>query len=423
MYLTAPTLASKRVRCDVLTSASHNCPRTDRAMNLRRTCTAGIAVVFMALNSAAAQSAEQEQPYFSTTPLFIAGHADYSAYRIPAIAVTPTGTVLAAAAGRYDSVSDWANADIMLRRSADCGLTWDDQQVLVNDGTNTVDNPTFIVDEMHGTVHLMYQINYARAYLKTSRDDGATWSPPREITYVFDQFRERDNYAWQVIAMGPGHGIVLRTGRIVVPVWLAAERRHRPSISATIYSDDHGQNWRAGDIIIHTTDETPNPSEHQLVELADGRVLANLRTESRRHRRVIALSPDGVTGWSIPQFVDDLYEPVCMGSVARLSSDNGSMQTALLFSNPNSGHRPDSAEMEGSRERSMLTVRLSADGGQSWPLSRVIEPGASAYSDIAVGPDGVTFVLYESAHGDKPGPYGCIKLARFNKAWLMNEAP
>jgi len=101
---------------------------------------------------------------FRTTKLYTAGQAGYRTYRIPAIAIAPKGAILTAVAGRYDSASDWANVDLMFRRSIDNGETWTDQEVLVNDGTNTVDNPTFIVDAPNGETHLMYQINYARAY-------------------------------------------------------------------------------------------------------------------------------------------------------------------------------------------------------------------------------------------------------------------
>jgi sialidase-1 len=373
-------------------------------------------------------AAEENKPFFTTQKLYTAGHAGYRTYRIPAIAIAPGGAILTAVAGRYDSASDWANVDLMLRRSADGGKTWEEQQVLVNDGENTVDNPMFIVDAANGETHLMYQINYARAYLKTSQDDGATWSPPMEITAAFEEFRSRDGYEWKVLAMGPGHGIRLATGRLVVPVWLATDRSHRPSISATIYSDDRGQTWRAGETIVTTTEETHNPSEHELVELADGRVMANIRTESKRHRRVIAFSPDGATGWTKPEFADALYEPICMASTARLpvagkeqESASSAKPTTLLFSNPNSGPGAGSTGKQGSRERRNLTVRLSDDSGQTWPSARVIEPGPSGYSDLAVAPDGTIYLLYEADRADLTGPFvpGSITLATFNRAWLL----
>lgn len=364
-------------------------------------------------------AAAASEPYFHSQPLFEAGRDGYRCYRIPAIAVAPQGAILAAAAGRYNGHGDWSNTDLMLRRSTDGGQTWDEQQVLVNDGTNTVDNPCFIVDAKRGEVHLMYQVAYNRAYLKTSRDDGATWSAPHEITSAFDEFRTRDGYQWQVIAMGPGHGITLRSGRLAVPVWLATDKRHRPSISTTIYSDDQGKTWHAGDVIVETTDETPNPSETELVELSDGSVLANVRNESKRHRRLFSVSKDGATGWSKPEFQETLYEPICMGGNAAMVDDEG-RTTALLYSFPNSGPGTGPTGKEGNRERRNLTLRLSNDDGKTWSASRVVDAGPSGYSDLAVGADGTIYLIYEAKSLEPKGPFipATLTLVRLNRTWL-----
>ena len=366
-----------------------------------------------------AARAADEKPFFHAQPLFEAGRDNYRCYRIPAIVVAPKGAILAVAAGRYNGHGDWSNTDLMLRRSTDGGETWEEQQVLVNDGVNTVDNPCFIVDAKNGEVHLMYQIRYERAYVKTSRDDGASWSPPREVTSAFNEFRKRDGYKWKVIAMGPGHGITLRSGRLAVPVWLATDKKHRPSISATVYSDDHGKTWHAGEVIVETTDETPNPSETELVELSDGRVLANVRNESKRHRRLFSISADGATGWSEPEFQESLYEPICMGGNATIADANGET-TALLYSYPNSGPGTGPTGKEGNRERRNLTVRLSDDDGKTWPISRVLDAGPSGYSDMAVGPDGTIYLLYEAKSLEPKGPFipASLTLVRFNRAWL-----
>jgi sialidase-1 len=347
-----------------------------------------------------------QEPPLKKTPVFVAGHQGYYTYRIPALCVTPKGAVIAAAAGRYDSASDWANVDLVIRRSPDGGQTWLDQEILVNDGTNTVDNPTFIVDPKSGAVHLMYQSRYSRAYVKTSLDEGVTWSPPHEITEAFEAFRDREGYDWEVLAMGPGHGVTLRNGRMVVPIWLSTTRKHRPSISAVIYSDDGGQTWKAGDVIVKTTEETPNPSEHQLVELADSRVMSSIRTESPQHRRMMATSPDGATGWTKPEFVNELYEPICMASIVSVPSDRAGKvgKPWLVFCNPDSGPTQAGGK-QGSRDRRNLTVKVSKDGGRTWPQCRTVEAGPSGYSDMAVAPDGAICLLYEAEAKNKAGPF------------------
>ncbi len=74
-----------------------------------------------------------------------------------------------------------------------------------------------------------------------SVDDGNSWSSPIEITSIFEPLRHK--YDWNVIATGPGHGISLPNGRLVVPIWLAYGKpgAHAPSATATIYSDDSGK--------------------------------------------------------------------------------------------------------------------------------------------------------------------------------------
>jgi sialidase-1 len=120
-------------------------------------------------------------------------------------------------------------------------------------GKTTADNPTAIVDRQTGAVHFLYQIDYARCYYVRSDDDGLSFTAPVDITATFEQFRKE--YDWNVIAPGPGHGIQLKNGRLLVPVWLSTGgHKHRPSCQATIYSDDHGRTWSAVRLIEPTND-------------------------------------------------------------------------------------------------------------------------------------------------------------------------
>jgi sialidase-1 len=52
-----------------------------------------------------------------------------------------------------------------------------------------------------------------------------------------------------------------------------------------------------------------------------------------------------------------------------------------------------------------LTVRISFDEGQSWPGSRVLHAGPSAYSDLAILASGEFACLYEAG---KSNPYESI---------------
>lgn len=211
-----------------------------------------------------------------------------------------------------------------------------------------------------------------------------------------------------------------------MPVWLStgkAGNAHRPSVAATIYSDDHGQTWHASAIAVHDTPETIVPNETTAVELADGRVLLNVRSESKANRRLLTTSPDGARHWSKPIFHDQLLEPICEASMARLSTAPPSDRNRLLFSNPDTlDPLPGQQAIPGkNRLRKNLTVKLSDDEGQTWPVAKTLEPGLSGYSDLAVGPDGTIYDFYESSSKDgNIYQTARLVLARFNLEWLTD---
>ena len=176
----------------------------------------------------------------------------YTSTRIPALVMTPKGTLLAFCEGRIGTASDWADMNLLLRRSTDGGKTWQPVQIIDSNKGAPVGNPTPIVDN-NGTVHLVYQKDYAEAFYTSSDDDGRTWKKTSNITNVFNQFKPE--YNWKVLAPGPGHGIQLKNGRLLAAVWLAnsskllPRRSHGPSCVATIYSDDLGKTWKRGAIV------------------------------------------------------------------------------------------------------------------------------------------------------------------------------
>ncbi|MEO7652416.1 MAG: sialidase family protein [Bryobacteraceae bacterium] len=324
------------------------------------------------------------------TDIFEGGKGGYVTYRIPALVATKTGTLLAFCAARKD-FGDWADIDIAMRRSSDGGKTWEPMSIVANADKVPADNPTPIVDHKTGAVHFLYQVNYARMYYMRSDDDGKTFSKPVDITYAVEKFRPE--YAWTVIAPGPGHAIQLRNGRLVVPLWMSPDHAHRPSEVATIFSDDSGKTWQRGEILPRVLH---HPSENVALEAADGRVMLNIRSEGKEHLRAISFSKDGATGWTKPAMQKDLYEPICMASLVRLSAMPKHKKNRILFANPDSSRDPEVIGKKwGNRKRENLTVRLSYDEGKSWPVAKLLEPGRSGYSDLAVGADGTIYCLYE----------------------------
>jgi len=313
----------------------------------------------------------------------------YSSTRIPALVLTKKGTLLAFAAGRIESASDWADMDLLVRRSEDGGNTWGPIQVVAERaGSKPTDNPTPIVGA-DGTIHLLYQRDYAYAYYTQSTDDGLTWSPAVNITPTFDAFKE--DYDWKVLAPGPGHSIQLENGRLLVPVWLAdsdklkPHRSHRPSRIATIYSDDNGKTWQRG-ALVPDAEGFKNPSETMAVELPDGRVMLSIRNESEKGRKGVSYSKDGISDWTTPSYDEGLFEPICMSSILATPYKGTDY---LLFLNPDSENIPK-------HPRQNLTLKVSADNGKTWPVEHVVNEGISGYSDLAIGPDGTIYCLFET---------------------------
>ena len=370
---------------------------------MRRLLITVAAVFAVGCTNSMRMSERDVAPEIEKTDVFVSGEGGYHTYRIPALCTAPDGSILAFCEGRKNGRGDAGNIDLLLRRSRDGGRTWGAVQLLVDDGENTCGNPAPVLDTKTGTLFLLQTRNPGKlgegdvregraqrtAWVMHSTDSGATWSEPVEITADV----KAPNWRWY--ATGPGHGIQLSSGRLLIPCDHSdASSKGQTGGSHTVTSDDGGASWRIGGIAgIHM-------NECMAAELDDGSVYMNMRNERGfGNRRGIARSYDGGISWREFTRDETLIEPVCQASV--LAPDwRGD---AVLFCNP------------ASLKRENLTVRLSRDGARTWPVARVLHPGPTAYSDLVALPGGDVGCLYEN--GDK-NAYERITWARFNQAWL-----
>ncbi|MBO0800192.1 MAG: exo-alpha-sialidase, partial [Blastocatellia bacterium] len=234
----------------------------------------------------------------SPIDVFEAGQDGYHTYRIPSLIVSPKGTLIAVCEGRKDGRGDSGDIDLVMKRSFDNGATWSQLQLIDDDGENTTGNPTMVVDRKTGVIWLLITRNPGNykeseivdglssgsrtVWVLKSGDDGATWSKPVEIT---QSVKKRD---WTWYATGPGIGIQLKSGRLVIPC-NHTEAGTKVSSSHVIYSDDHGATWKLGGSAGADTNES------QVIERADGTLLLNMRNQRKTPQiyvRAIAVSSD-----------------------------------------------------------------------------------------------------------------------------------
>lgn len=307
--------------------------------------------------------------------IFISGTEGYNTFRIPAIVQTNSGRLLAFAEGRVNGSSDTGNIDLVMKSSDDEGKTWSPLKVIWNDGDNVCGNPAPVVDTETGEIHLLMTWNLGedherdiidlkskdtrRVFVSLSSDNGDSWTTPTEITSNV----KKKNWTWY--ATGPCHGIQIESGknkgRLLIPCdHIEAETRHY--YSHIIYSDDHGKTWLLGG-----TTPQHQVNESTVAELPGGKLVLNMRNYDRTQKaRKISYSNDGGLTWSELQSDTALIEPICQASLLYTKATN-----SLWFLNPAS-----------TDSRTNMTLKRSADQGQTWKVHKVLHPGPAAYSDI-----------------------------------------
>jgi sialidase-1 len=135
-------------------------------------------------------------------------------------------------------------------------------------------NPNPIIDHERGVILLLMNRSEGKTreersggdiFQSISKDNGKSWSEPRDIT---SQVKKPQ---WRSYALGPGIGIQLQhgphKGRLIAPAnYRVTFSNQDPSYSHVIYSDDHGEHWKLGGIVGEHTNEC------QVVETyADGK--------------------------------------------------------------------------------------------------------------------------------------------------------
>ena len=238
-------------------------------------------------------------------------------YRIPALAVTKGGTLIAVADYRHSGtdigVTKYGRIDLHYSLSYDNGKTWTEVKSLIDGkGAEATDfmsvgygDPCIVADRESDRVLLLScagnvsfqngtrqnHQNIARFY---SEDGGETWSAPEDIAEsIYAQF-DSSSY-------GPVRSMFIASGRIfqsrTVKVGdyyrlycaLLARDRNATHMNYVLYSDDFGGSWTVlGDIntpaVYNTADEP------KVEELPDGSLLVSSRYNGGRYYNIFMFS-------------------------------------------------------------------------------------------------------------------------------------
>ncbi len=341
-------------------------------------------------------------PLVDQVDLFHAGDSGVHTYRIPALLETLKGTLLAVVDARHDSGSDMpARISLVMRRSSDRGRTWSAVRTVRAVGEGGVGDASLLLDRKSGRIWCFHSygppgIGFSSAkpgavtgpgtfqfHAIWSDDDGERWSQPMDFT---PQVKDP---SWEAMFATSGTHCQTSTGRYLVP--MVVRDANRQVASRNAYSDDGGKNWKIGPAI------APGSDESKAVELAGGIVLQNMRDGKSR---IVARSSDGGVTFGPPEHDAALVDPGCNAGIARYRAKG---RDVVIFTNA------------ASTRRENLTVKVSADGGRTWPRERTLHPGPAAYSTVIVLRDGTIGVLYE--RGEK-NPYEKLTFARFSLDWV-----
>ncbi len=383
-------------------------------------------------------------PQFST--IFTHGEKGYFIYRIPTVVTLPTGRVIAITETRSGH-ADCAENDIVAKISDDKGKTWSELMILAQAGENSLNNPTVVYVEEINRILLVFQDYTAKlnegsaktglegkgithTFIIHSDDNGKTWSSMKDITKEV-KISNATGYC-----SGPGIGIRVvggeNNGRIILPFNVSGGADGW--YNYLCYSDDLGETWK-----VMEGKSNYGTNESQVVQLSSNDFLINARCH--KARRQLETKPKDWNPWNFPDVTkargfipvniinekavwgetvvrEDLIDPLCQGSILRVSGLKNNEPSRILVSNPastvvvNEAHK---AYRSTPPMRINGVARISYDEAQSFAFSKRIHGNRYTdfyYSVLTNLGNGEIGCIFETRDG--------IKFASFNTEWLTS---
>lgn len=364
---------------------------------------------------------------------------------IPSVNITSRGTIIAASEARFgaeepveeDLMYDEIPSHLVCRLSRDGGSSWSESRVVEHsDGSwwkrhgrekfESWSQLCTVTDRDRGRILMFYVLNegehegvnrqrFSRVFYRTSDDECRSFGERVDITDVLNCHVDGSpgpsgtstegfdaDHLGRAFHICIGHGVQLSTGRMIVPFWSRRTVAHPPEERnygvTPIASDDGGATWH----VLTQFGRHEYLTEHRTVELSDGSLYMNARTDRADlcEYRAWSRSFDGGASWTVPE-IDRAF-----GRSYRCDAGLAFGDGCLVMS-----------KGAGLDRRSHMSVSLSRDGGRSWCARRLLNTDAAFYSDLVYLGD-ETFGLLYLRGGLNRWRGRDVVFARLNVSWI-----
>ncbi|KRD85829.1 neuraminidase (sialidase) [Bacillus sp. Root147] len=277
----------------------------------------------------------------------------------PTITKFENGDLLCAwFAGSFEGSPD---ISIVLSKFNHKSQEWNEPEIVSQDDTRSEQNPSFF-HAPDQSVWLIYTSQEGRQpdkdnmqftsiikYQKTY-DNGENWTEPEVL------FSQPGTFVRQSIQ-------VLRNGRWILSTWVCEDSELGLTNDPTVFqiSDDEGQTWKEVRM-----PESNGRVHANIIELEDGHLVVFMRSRFADYI-YRSESKDNGDSWTVPQ---PTTLPNNNASISAIKLHNDAIAIAY---NANTANNPEVGKVAWPGLRNPVVVSVSEDGGNTWPIGRIIE--------------------------------------------------